>query len=290
MRALDVADDVADLGHLLRGALLVEDGQLGAQLGGELLVELDAAGVGRDDDEVGEAEVVEVLREHEQRGHVVDRVAEEALDLAGVEVHREHAVGAGGLDHAGHQARGDRLARRRLLVLAAVAEPRRDGDDAVRARPHRRVDHEQQLHERVVGAQAALGVGAGRLDDEDVRAADRLVVAAVDLAVGERLQRDGAEVDAELVGDPRCQLGVGAPREQHQPLVVVDREARGHGRLHLDAHDDAQSTRGSRRRVRRLALLLLLALDVALDVGLALAGDPEGAGRHVLGDGGVRRR
>ena len=127
-----------------------------------------------------------------------------------------------------------------------------------------------------------LGVGARRLDDEDVGAADRLVVAAVDLAVGERLQRDRAEVDAELVGDPRRQLGVGAPREEHQPLVVVDREARGHGRLHLDAHDDAQSTRGSRRRVRRLALLL--ALGVALDVGLALAGDPEGAGRHVLGD------
>ena len=68
--------------------------------------------------------VAEVLREHHQRGHVVDRLLEEALDLAGVEVHRQHAVGAGRLEHAGDEAGADRLARRGLLVLARVAEPR----------------------------------------------------------------------------------------------------------------------------------------------------------------------
>ena len=103
--AAHVADDVADLGDLLGRALLVEDRQLGAELVGELLVQLDAAGVGRDDDEVLQAEVVEVLREHHQRRHVVDRDLEEALDLAGVEVHRQHAVGAGGLEHARDEAR-----------------------------------------------------------------------------------------------------------------------------------------------------------------------------------------
>src|SRR3954466_11186232 len=46
----------------------------------------------------------------------------------------------------------------RLLVLAAVAEPRRDGDDAVRGRADRRVDHEHELHERVVGVDAGLRV------------------------------------------------------------------------------------------------------------------------------------
>ena len=55
--ALDVADDVADLGDLLGRALLVEDREVGAELGGELLVELHAAGVRRDDDEVAQAEV-----------------------------------------------------------------------------------------------------------------------------------------------------------------------------------------------------------------------------------------
>ena len=53
--AAHVADDVADLGDLLGRALLVEDRQLGAELVGELLVQLHAAGVRRDDDEVGAA-------------------------------------------------------------------------------------------------------------------------------------------------------------------------------------------------------------------------------------------
>jgi hypothetical protein len=83
--------------------------------------------------------------------------------------------------------------------------------------PDRRVDHQQQLHQRVVGVMPCR-VAAGRLDDEDVGAADRLLVAAVDLAVGERLERDAAEVDAELVRDPAGQLGVRAAREQHQRL------------------------------------------------------------------------
>ena len=102
-------------------ALLVEDREVGAELGGELLVELHATGVRRDDDEVLQAEVAEVLGEHEQRGHVVDGLAEEALDLAGVEVHRQDAVGAGALEHARDEAGGDRLARGGLLVLAACS-------------------------------------------------------------------------------------------------------------------------------------------------------------------------
>ena len=53
--ALHVADHVADLGDLLGRALLVEDRQLGADLGGELLGQLHAAGVRRDDHEVLEA-------------------------------------------------------------------------------------------------------------------------------------------------------------------------------------------------------------------------------------------
>ena len=117
------------------------------------------------------------------------RLGEEALDLAGVQVHRQHAVDPRGLEHARDEAGGDRLARRRLLVLARVAVPRRHGDHAVRRGADRRVDHHQQLHQRVVGGDPGARVAARRLDDEDVGAADRLLVAAVDLAVGERLER-----------------------------------------------------------------------------------------------------
>jgi hypothetical protein len=146
-------------------------------------------------------EVAEVLREDEHRRHVVHRLLEEALRLAGVKVHGEDTVGAGGLEHAGDEAGGDRLARRGLLVLAAVAVPRRDGDHAVRRRADGGVDHHHQLHQGVVRVHALPRVGAGRLDDEYVRPADRLLEAAVDLAVGERLQRDAAEVDVQLPRD-----------------------------------------------------------------------------------------
>ena len=89
----------------VRRALLGEHRQLAAEHLGELLRELDAAGVGRDDDDLvlRQAEVEEVLLEHRQRGHVVDRDAEEALHLARVQVHRQHAIDAGRLEHVGHR-------------------------------------------------------------------------------------------------------------------------------------------------------------------------------------------
>ena len=46
-----------------------------------------------------EAEITEVPREQLLRGHVVDRDREEALDLAGVEVHRQEPVDARELEH-----------------------------------------------------------------------------------------------------------------------------------------------------------------------------------------------
>ena len=42
---------------------------------------------------------------------------EEALDLTGVEIHGENAVGTGSIEDVGEELRGDRLARSGLLVL-----------------------------------------------------------------------------------------------------------------------------------------------------------------------------
>src|SRR5205085_2396872 len=53
---------------------------------------------------------------------------------------------------------------------------------------------------------------------------DRLVVAAVDLAVGERLERHAAEPDPELGGDLGGQIRVRPTREEHQPLAGLDLE------------------------------------------------------------------
>ena len=231
--ALHVADDVADLGDLLGGPLLFHDGPVGADLAGEVAGDLDAAGVGADDHQLlVEVLVDEPLGEHRHRGHVVDGDLEEALDLAGVEIHGEDAVGADRLERLGDDSGGDRLARQRLLVLAGVAVPGHDGDDPVRGGALRGVDHAEQLHQRVVRRHPGGLVGRGRLDDEDVGAADRLLVAAVDLAVGEGPEVGLAEVDVELAGDLRGEAAGGAAAEHHQALAVVladraDRARRG---------------------------------------------------------------
>ena len=225
--ALDVADHVADLRHLLGGALLLHQRVGRADLLGELADELHPAGVRGDDHEVLVAQaVLHVLGQDRHRGHVVDGLGEEALQLAGVQVHRDQAVDAGGLQHLGHQPRRDRLARGGLLVLARVAVPGGDGDDAVRRGVLGRVDHEQQLPERVVDGEALALGAADRLDDEQVGAADRLGVAAVDLAVGEGLEPGVGELEPELFGDLAAQLAARAAGGDHQALLVAGRDAR----------------------------------------------------------------
>ena len=97
--ALDVTDDVADLGDLLGGALLLHHRPVAADLAGEVAGGLHPAGVGGDDHQLlVEGLVGEPLGQHRHRGHVVDRDVEEALDLAGVEVHRQHPVDADRLE------------------------------------------------------------------------------------------------------------------------------------------------------------------------------------------------
>ncbi len=223
--ALHVADHVADLGHLLGGALLLHHRPVGADAAGEVARGLDPAGVGGDDHQlIAQFLVGEPLGQHRHRRHVVDRDVEEALHLAGVQVHGEDAVDADALEALGDDAGGDRLARGRLLVLAGVAVPGQHGDDPVGGGALGGVDHRQQLDQGVVRRHPALLVGAGRLDEEDVGAADRLLVAAVDLAVGEGLQRHLAEVEVELAGDLGRQLHRAAAAEDHHPLRVVVRD------------------------------------------------------------------
>ena len=127
---LDVADDVQDLDLVLPLAPLVDDGELGAEPLGEGARALDAAGVRRDDGQRVEARVADRVEEDRRREEVVDRDVEEALDLGGVQVDAEHAVGARGRDQVGDQLGGDRDARLVLPVLPGVAVVREDRRDA----------------------------------------------------------------------------------------------------------------------------------------------------------------
>ena len=135
------------------------------------------------------------------------------LDLAGVQVDGHDAVGTGGGEHVGDEARGDRLAPFGLAILARVPVEGRHRGDALGRRALRGVDHDQLLHQPIVDL---VGV---RLEHEHVGAADVLAVPAVDLAVRERRERDVAQRDVQVLCNLGRQLGVPAPGHQDQVLL-----------------------------------------------------------------------
>ena len=98
--ALHVADDVHDLGDVRRARRLSMIARRRVEALRVRARALDAAGVGRDDDGVvaAEPERAQLLDDDRHREQVVERDVEEALDLPGVEVDRERAIGARGGD------------------------------------------------------------------------------------------------------------------------------------------------------------------------------------------------
>src|ERR1039458_6009140 len=108
---------------------------------------------------------------------------EEALDLRGMEVDAEDAVGTRRHDEVGDELRGDRDTRFVLAVLPRVAVVREHGGHARRRGALECVEHDEELHDVVVRRRAR------GLHDEHVRAPDVLLDLAVILAVGEIVER-----------------------------------------------------------------------------------------------------
>ena len=118
---------------------------------------------------------------------MIDRNIEKALHLLRVQIHRQHAIHAGGGEKIGDQLGGDRHPRLVFAILPGVAKERDHRRDALGARPPGRVHHDEQLHQVLVGRRA------GRLDDENIATADVLVDLDEGLAVRERADRGLAE-------------------------------------------------------------------------------------------------
>src|SRR3546814_1460060 len=83
-----------------------------------------------------------------------------------MQVEGENPVSAGFGDQVGDELGGDRRTGAGLAVLPGIAEIGQNRGDALGGRPPERIDHDQQFHQVVVGRKR------GRLDDEDVLAAD----------------------------------------------------------------------------------------------------------------------
>ena len=120
-----------------------------------------------------------------------------------MEVHGQHPIGAGHGEHIGDQPGGDRHAWLVLFVGPAVGVERHDRGDAAGARPLEGVDHDQELHDRVVHR------ARGRLHEEDVLLAHVLHDAHEDVVVGELEDVHLAQVRTQVTADQLRQRTVG---------------------------------------------------------------------------------
>src|SRR5699024_11137427 len=121
---------------------------------------------------------------------IVHGYVEEALDLRGVQVHGEDAVGSGLGDEVGDELGGDGVAAFGLAVLPGIAKVRDNGGDASGAGAAHGVDHDQKFHQVVVDGLA------GGLDYENIRASDGFPETEGYLAVGKGGNRAVAELAA----------------------------------------------------------------------------------------------
>ena len=133
---------------------------------------------------------------------MVHRQVEEALDLRFVQVHAQHAIHARGGQHVGDELGGNRHARLVLAVLPGIAVVRNDRRDARRRRTAERVSHDHQLH------QVGIHRSAGRLDDEDVGAANVFVDLERDFGVGKPAQARLSELHPKELGNLSRELRV----------------------------------------------------------------------------------
>ena len=219
--ALHLADHVHHLGFAGPLAPLVDDGERRVDALGEPARAHHAADVGRNHHQVVELVVLLDVAHHHRRGEqVVGRDVEEALDLAGVQVERHDAVGAGAGDQVGDELGRDRRARARFAVLPGVAEIGDHRGDAARRRAAQRVDDDQQLHQVVVGRKRR------RLDHEDVGAAHVLLDLDEDLHVGEAPHHGLGQRGLEIGGDRLGELGIGVAGDELDRSVL-----RRHDRL-----------------------------------------------------------
>jgi hypothetical protein len=155
-----------------------------------------AADVRRDDDDLVLAvALLDVVDHHRAAEEVVGRDVEETLDLAGVQVDGQDAVGAGRGDQVGDQLGRDRRAAVGLPVLAGIAEIGDHRRDAPGRGALQRIHHDQQLHQVVIGRVR------GRLDDEDVLAADILIDSDEDFLVCEGFHLRAGQSHVQIVGN-----------------------------------------------------------------------------------------
>jgi hypothetical protein len=132
---------------------------------------------------------------------------EKALHLLGVQIHREHAAHSRRMQKVRHQFRRNRHPRLIFAVLSGIPEKWDHRRNAIGARPARRVHHDEQFHQVLIGGRG------GRLDDENVPAADVLLDLDVGFPVWKRADGRLPERCPDAIADALGELPVGGAAE-----------------------------------------------------------------------------
>ena len=210
---LDFTDDVHDFGNVGARTTLVDDGEVNAEFLGHSTGTNHTAHVGRDDHQVRVLVRDQIVQKNGCRVNVVDRDVEEALNLVGVQVHREHTVDAYALEHVGDNLGGDGHAGRTgTTVLTSVPVVGHHGGDTAARSAAQRIDHDHQFHQIVIGRRT------GALKHESVTAADVLVDFNHNFAVGEAVDGCPSKRDVQVLSHCMSKLGIGIPREDLQAV------------------------------------------------------------------------
>ena len=174
---------------------------------------LDAADVGRNHDQVVSHALLDGFHQNRCRIKVIHGNVEEALDLACVQIHGEHAVDTGGDQEIGHQLCRNRHSRTVFAILACIAKERQHGGDAVGAGTPHGIHHDEQFHQVLVGGRA------GGLNDVHIAAADVLMDLDEGLAVRKGVERQRAGRHSEMVADGIGQGGMGGAAEYLERVI-----------------------------------------------------------------------
>ena len=115
-------------------ATLVHECQVGTEIGSQVLLHsfgnLDSSCIWRDDHWIFSV-FTNVFFNHWDSGEVINWTIKETLDLATVEVNRNHALSAGSFEKISDQTGRDRLTTFGLAVLAGVTVKRAHGSNAL---------------------------------------------------------------------------------------------------------------------------------------------------------------
>ncbi len=133
---------------------------------------------------------------------MVNRNIEETLHLLCMQVHRQNAAHARGVQQICHELSRDRHTRLIFAVLARVSEKRNHGGDPIGAGAPRRVHHDEQLHQMLIGRWTS------RLNDKNVVSANVLLDFHVSLAIRKRANDRPPKRYTDVFANPLGQIGV----------------------------------------------------------------------------------